>query len=206
MNQKILSLGFNVLLTLAVIGLYVIHFTSNHQPHKDISAKQAGDTTSLPVTAIAYINIDTLLEDYAYYHELRQSFERSQQKLEGQLQGKAEELQKKQGEFFEKAQKGLLTRTEQKDAETQLRAEEAELMKLREQLSMQLAEEEQVMQRKLVHDISEYLKSFNQQAGYQFIVSAGTGSNLLYTADSLNITAPVLKGLNEQYNQAKKKK
>jgi outer membrane protein len=90
--------------------------------------------------------------------------------------------------------------------EQQLMGEQQNLVRLRDNYSQQLSEEEQVLNRKLINDIVVYLKDYNKDGRYTYIMSNTFGGNLLYVPDSLNITKDVLKGINEQYAKNKKDK
>ena len=68
---------------------------------------------------------------------------------------------------------------------------------------MQLAEEEQVRNRRLINNIMEYLVEYNKDYNYQFIFSNSFGDNVLFANEQLDITSSVLEGLNEQYESEK---
>jgi outer membrane protein len=68
---------------------------------------------------------------------------------------------------------------------------------------MQLAEEEQVRNRRLINKIMVYLEEYNTDYNYQFIFSNSFGDNVLFANNKLDITKSVLTGLNEQYLQEK---
>ncbi|MBK8088780.1 MAG: OmpH family outer membrane protein [Chitinophagaceae bacterium] len=54
--------------------------------------------------------------------------------------------------------------------------------------------------------INDYLKEFNKSGQYNFIFSTQQGNPTLYFKDTaFNITPQVVKGLNEAYQQSKKK-
>ena len=95
-----------------------------------------------------------------------------------------------------------MTRREAAELEQQLMVEQQNLYTLRDELTMQLSEEEQVSNRKLIDNIMEFLKVYNQDKGYQFIFSNSFGDNVLFANESLDITYSVLEGINEEYRQA----
>jgi outer membrane protein len=73
---------------------------------------------------------------------------------------------------------------------------------------MQLAEEQQVAQRKVINALMEYLKSLEKTGtyNYQFILGTTFGGNILYANEGLDISDIVVKGLNEEYAKTKEKK
>jgi outer membrane protein len=89
--------------------------------------------------------------------------------------------------------------------EQQLTSEQQKLLQQRDQYSMQLQEEEQVMNRQILNSIMEYLGEFNKVKGYNYILGNSFGGNVLYADKTLDITQEVLTGLNAKYRAEKGK-
>lgn len=189
------------LLSVAIIVLYILHFTtlkkSDSNDTKSFSSVQSGN--------IVYINIDSLLNHYDMYFELRKQLTDKQKRMEAEFGSKSKSYEVRVADFQEKVQKGLVTRSRAQEMEQEIMIEQQNILKLRDQMTQELAEEEQVMNRQLMYEITEYLKEFNRDGRFQYIMSYAFGGNLLYVPDSLNITSDVLKGLNLNY-EAKNKK
>ena len=196
MNKK--HLIIESILAVALVVLYILHFTSGKSTVSSVAATSAG-TPIAHSGNIAYVYIDSLLNNYDSYHDMRASLAQKQKSMEAELTNKGRNYEKALGDYQEKAQKGLITRSEAQKLEQQLGAEQQNLVRLRDQLNQQLAEEEQVLNRRLINDIVVYLKEYNKDGRYNFIMSNTFGGSLLNSPDSLNITKDVLKGLNEQY-------
>ncbi|HPI46601.1 MAG TPA: OmpH family outer membrane protein, partial [Tenuifilaceae bacterium] len=92
------------------------------------------------------------------------------------------------------------TRSEAQQLQTTLANKEQELYRLRDEMRMQLAEEEQVKLRKIQNSITEFLKEYNEDKGYHIILSSTFGGPMLYGHPALDITNDVVKGLNEKYS------
>jgi len=197
--MKHLSLILNGVLFIAVGFLFFLHFSAG--PAKSESSDSPGTVVSAPVgdMTIVYVNIDTLLNNYDYFTDLQAQFSDRQAELEAQMNARTREYETNALDAQNKVQKGLVTRREAAELEQQLMLEQQNLYALRDELTMQLSEEEQVSNRKLIDNIMEYLKVYNQDKGYQFIFSNSFGDNVLFANESLDITYPVLKGINEQY-------
>ena len=199
--MKNLSLILNGVLFIAVGFLFYLHFSTGSD--RSGSSDSPGIVQSAPVgdMPIVYINIDTLLNNYDYFVDLQAQFSDRQAELEAQMNARTREYETTALDFQNKVQKGLVTRREAAELEQQLLAEQQNLYALRDELTMQLAEEEQVSNRKLIDNIMEFLKVYNQDKGYQFIFSNSFGDNVLFANESLDITYSVLVGINEQYRQ-----
>jgi outer membrane protein len=199
--MKNLSLILNGVLFIAVGFLFYLHFSSGSG--KSGSTDSPGIVQSVPAgdMPIVYINIDTLLNNYDFFADLQSQFSDRQAELEAQMSSRSRSYETNALDYQNKVQKGLVTRREAAELEQQLLQEQQSLLALRDELTMQLAEEEQVSNRKLIDNIMEYLKVYNQDKGYQFIFSNSFGDNVLFANESLDITYSVLGGINEQYRQ-----
>lgn len=201
--MKNLSLILNAVLIVAVGILFYLHFSSGQISDAGQAAAERVNTT-VPGMAIVYINIDTLLNNYAYFHDMQDEFEDKQSELEAELNLRSRQYEASAMDFQNKVQKGLVTRREAAELEQQLLQEQQALLQLRDDLTMQLAEEEQVRNRRLINKIMEYLEEYNKDYNYQFIFSNSFGDNVLFANNELDITRSVLTGINEQYLKEKK--
>ena len=200
--MKNLSLILNAVLIVAVGVLFYLHFSSSKSSDEGhISGGMALEQlTDMP---IVYINIDSLLNNYSYFHDMQEEFADRQSEMEAELNLRSRQYETSALDYQNKVQKGLVTRRDAAELEQQLLQEQQSLLQLRDQLSMQLAEEEQVRNRRLINNIMEYLVEYNKDYNYQFIFSNSFGDNVLFANEQLDITSSVLEGLNEQYESEK---
>jgi outer membrane protein len=61
------------------------------------------------------------------------------------------------------------------------------------------------MNRQVINTIMEYLKKNSSQLNYKYVLGTSFGGNILYANDSLDITKNIVSGLNENYQETKKK-
>lgn len=198
--MKKFTLIFNIVLALAVVALFVLHFTS--KSGKSTVASNGKTETSTELSAnftAAWVNVDTVLNSYDMYFDMRKELEVNSRKLEAELNAKSRTFEKEAIDFQDKVQKGLVTRSEAQQLQTTLANKEQELYRLRDEMRMQLAEEEQVKLRKIQNSITEFLKEYNENKGYHIILSSTFGGPMLYGHPALDITNEVVKGLNEKY-------
>lgn len=202
--MKKFSVILNVVLFLAIAVLYFLHFTDGKTSAKE-ELKPTMDKQVLSKVKIAYVNIDTLISNYQMYIDKRDDLLLKRDESEAELQTQGRRLEREIADFQDKIQKGLITRTKAQMMQQDLGKKEQEFYQLKENLAMQLAEEEQVMNRQIINAIIEYLKIYNKEGEYHYILSNSFGGQLLYTNTALNITQDVLEGLNEDYKQNKEK-
>jgi outer membrane protein len=202
--MKKLNLIIEIVLTIAVIVLFGLHFLGNKSASSStISANT--NVTNKTSGIIVYVNIDTVIHNYDLYADLRSKLSGKQQVIEAEMGNKSKNYQSGVLDYQNKVQKGLITRATAAEMEQQLTTEQQKLLQLRDQYSMQLQEEEQVMNRQILNSITEYLTEYNKVKGYNYILGNSFGGNVLYADKTLDITQDVLKGLNAKYRAEKEK-
>ncbi len=196
--MKNISLYLNIVLFIAVALLYIDRFSGNSgakEQNSQVSTGSNGD--------IVYINIDSLLNSYDLYNELKTSLIQEQQNLEASLNSKSKAYQRKAMEFQQKVEKRLVTQAQAEEMQQQLMNEQQSLLQLKDQLTMQLAEKEQTMNKQIFDRVTSYLKKYNKDGKHKIILGNTMGSNVLEADSNLDITNAALKGLNEDYQSTK---
>lgn len=204
--MKRLPLVLNVILLIAVAILYLLHFTT-HQGKTTSSGSLPGTVAEVKGSLkIAYINIDTLVSKYGLFKDNSAKLADKQKKMETELNDKTGKFQKNYMDFQNKINKGLVTTAEAQELQKNLTDEQQNLVKLRDQMSQEFAEQQQVMNRQMVNEIEKYLKEYTKDHPYHYIFSYSFGQSLLYANDSLEITQEVLNNLNQNYKEVSKTK
>lgn len=210
--SKYISLGFNVVLTVAVAVLYYLHFGSKSSSATTVVP--ASDSTGTPAViipeseikknGIVFVNTDTLLENYDFYNSSKKSLEARQKKAEASLNSAYNALQQEAMLFQKKAQEGQLTQEEGARKEQELMMKQQELMQNKEKQAGALMEEQQRLSEQLNKKLIDYVRRFSKDKSYTYVLGyTGLSSNILFKNDSLDITRPILNGLNEEYRAKK---
>ena len=199
--MKKVNLILNIVLVLAVAALYVLHFTGNSKTDKTEHTASAEDSR---ITAgsgdIVYINLDTLVNQYDMYNDLRTELESKVSAIENDLNKKGRALENDMKSFQEKMQKGLLTRSQMETMQNDLMARDQELRNLSQQKQMELAEEESVMYNRVMDAIRTYVDNYNKDKQFSLILTTTAATNSIISGDQgLNITTEVINGLNQEY-------
>jgi len=203
--MKRITLVANILLAIAVVGLFSSCKSKTDANQTKSTTESASNIQLSSTFSAAWVNIDTLLNNYDMYFDMRKELEESGRKLEAELNGKTRDFEKQAVDFQDKVQKGLVTRSQAQQIQQDLQGKEQELYRLRDDLRGQLAEEEQVKLRQIHQSITEYLATYNKEKGFHIILSSTFGGPLLYGHPALDITSEVIKGINEKYISEKKK-
>ncbi|MBC7390842.1 MAG: OmpH family outer membrane protein [Opitutaceae bacterium] len=207
---KNVSLIINCILIVAVGILYYLHFKP--APATATSTVEISDSTSGPAitipedqikkSGIVYVNTDTLLKYYDFYNSAKKNLENRQKKAESSLGASYNAIQSEVMEFQKKAQAGTLTQEEGARKEQELMAKQQQFLASKETQMGALVAEEQKLSEQLNKKVQEYVTRFCKGKDYQFVLGyTGMSSNVLFKNDSLDITQPILKGLNEEYRK-----
>ncbi|EKD31056.1 MAG: hypothetical protein ACD_77C00415G0008 [uncultured bacterium] len=200
--MKNVSLILTSVLAVAVIVLYVLFFTSKQG--SSISSQSEG--TVAPAGSIVYIQIDSLMNQYDMFNDLKSELESKAQVIQDELSKKGRAFERDYKDWEEKIQKGLVTRAQAETQQQQLAMRQQELQNLSQQKQLEMAEEERVLVNKVMDALHSYLKEYNQEKNFSVIINSSATMNTVLQADSsLNITTDVVAGLNDRYIKNKSK-
>ncbi len=182
----------NAVLAVAVVVLFYLQFNSAPAP-ASLPAAKPGEFR------IAYVKSDTLLKYYEFFKAEQAKFQAKESRLSKDVENREVSLQKDL-EAYRSAEANM-TRAEIYNAQAQLtkRGENLELFK--QSVSQSLMVDQDKFNKDLYSRISAFLKTYSEQNGFQLVVQYTTSSDVLYGAEPLDITKPVLDGLNEAYRQ-----
>ena len=203
--MKRVNLIINIVLVIAVGALFVLYFTGKKKSSPASTEEKLVENNNTGKGGMAYINIDTLMNNMDMFFDVRNKLVDKQKSSEAELNSRSKDFEKEATDFQEKVQKGLITRSRAQEIEQELYLEQQNLINLKDKLSMELAEEEQVMNRQLIYYITDYLKEFNKEKNYQFIISNSLAGPLLYASDKQDITNDVVEGINAKYAKEREK-
>jgi outer membrane protein len=202
--MKRLPLILNIVLAVAVVALYVLHFTGIGSPKKNSSFEglPAGSANG---GSIFFIQIDSVLSHFDMATDLTGELQSKFTSSQTEFENKQKAYQNDVNDYQYKAQRGLITRSEAQTAEQELYAKQQNLAKLQQDLTQDLQEKQAVMNRQVMNAIMEYLKENSSQLNYKYVLGTSFGGSVLYANDSLDITKNIITGLNKNYQETKKK-
>ena len=196
--MKNLSIGLNVLLLIAVIVLYILHFSGNSKS----TSNQGGTVTVNADAKIVYINMDTLLNNYTQSRELNEAFLKKLEANRTELNIKVKNFDREATEFRNKVENGgFMTRERAEQAQMDLMIKQQNLQKLQQEMTENAQREQMEINRKLYDAITNFLTEYNKAKGFQLILSTTLGGNVLFAQEGFDITNDVVNQLNEQYKK-----
>lgn len=177
----------NILLIPAVAYLYFRQFSST-----DAGIPISGQAAQ---SRIVFVNSDSLMDNYELFDAMRNSMESKRDSLDRVLTAKGNALEKEIADYQERGA-GMSAAERQLREEALMRKQQG-LMKERDDLLDALKEEEAALTDSIYTDLMDYLKDFNRNKGYDFILGYTRGGGILLANDSLEITRQVISGLNK---------
>jgi outer membrane protein len=193
------SILINSIFAVCIVALFILHFVD--KPKNEPFLVSSSDSTAVYVKLpIAYVNIDTLLQDYNYSKDLNETLMRKRENAQATLTQKARQLETEMAEFQRKYENNaFLSETSFKNQQQRLQKKQADLQKLEENLTQQLLEEQQSMNKVLRDTVYSFLARFNADKKYQLILSNTMNDNIMMSEPAYNITGDVVKALNKSY-------
>ncbi|NEW83825.1 MAG: OmpH family outer membrane protein [Mariniphaga sp.] len=184
----------NIVLALAVAGLYIIYFTGNKKD-KSTEADMAKGADK-PLT-IAYVKMDSMLFTYELAKKLNTEFASKREDFKKEYTEKRIKFERDAASFQEKVQRGgFLTEDRARQEQERLGAVQQEVQKLDYDLTQKLTEMQEQIKQQIVDSISSFLKSYNETKRYDVILNS---ASMLEGSPHYNITKEVTQGLNDRY-------
>lgn len=191
--MKNATLGFNVVIALAVAVLFYFQFSGKKSAVATDSASKAAPAGSF---RIAYFESDSIQNNFEYFKEIKRT-------LEVKDQANSKQLNELKTVFTNKYQD--LQRSAQSLSQAELANKQQELEQMQRTYQgkeQMMAQEMQDESFKKLQDVKKkietYLTEYNKDKGYAFIFSSAP--EFMYLKDTAyNITDDVVKGLNKLY-------
>jgi outer membrane protein len=197
--MKNISLILNAILFVAVGVLFVLQFSGKSPSSTNDSKKNAKKDSLLANVKedIAYINVDSLLNNYKFYEELESKLMDKQKMMEADLNRKMAAFEKEANEFQKKVQNNsFLSQESAQRQQEELQEKQQNLYKLRDDLSLELQKESQNLEMQLLDTVTNFIKVYNKDMKYRFILNS---ASFLYGNEGLDITDTITSLLNSRY-------
>ena len=152
---------------------------------------------------IAYVESDSLLNNYNLCKDLNEAMIKKQENVEVTLKEKMKSLDNEMRDFERKYQNHVFTPERAQQEQNRLIKKRQDLEALHQRLMGELQQESDKNNIQLRDSINAYLKEYNKTKGYNLIINNAGFNNLLYADPALNITQEVIDGLNKRYTPAK---
>lgn len=194
-----------VLSVLAIVFSLISTFKGKSGDTLTSNAKKTAKTIQSGDLKIAYIDTDTVLAKYDMAVEMQKALETKQQQAENTFKQQQASLEKDYKDYMTNGDK--LTLTQQKAKEQELQQRMQNLQQMPAKLQSDLQQEQVTQNKKLLDAVYAFVKDYNAKHDkYNIILSKSyVSSPTLYMDEGMDITDEIVKGLNEEYKEYKKK-
>ncbi len=195
--MKNISLILNAVLLVAVGVLFYLHFSGG-------SSQTSSSSTPGAIPSdikIAFIKSDSVLKYYDFFKANSDAFAAKQQKAQQSLQDRVAGLQNEAAQYQRNV--GSMTLSQVKAVEEDLTKKQQNLQLYERSLSQQLMDEQAKMNQELYDRITAFLKKYGAENNLHVVLKFDPTSDVLYGGDALDITKPVVDGLNAEYKNEK---
>ena len=201
MKEKI-HYAIEAALVVAVIILFVLHFSSGSKKPANISIADMDIENVSAIMPIACVDIDSLMSTYTYMLDVNERIARKYENSQAMLTEEARKFQVEQNEFQRKYETNSFLTKERAEAEYQrLLKKQETLQQLDAKLSQELDEERFSLQSALRQTIYTQVAEYNKDKGYQLIYGKAN-DNILFANEIYNITTEVIEFLNLKYAES----
>ena len=197
--MKNILLTINIILLVLVGYLYYLHFKNHGKVVQAI--KQSETIVNDGKSKVAYIDLDSLQNNYGYYQKLKEDFERKQSQANGEISAMQKKYQTRAMQLQQKAT--TMNQKEQEAAMQEMNKMQQGLQARKQNIDNELYNENSKMKEDILTRIQNFLKDYNKDGKYSYIFSYEPGF-MFYKDSTLNITPDVIVGLNKLDSSNKK--
>lgn len=193
---KCLHWVLTIVLILAVIALFILHFTRNN---KAVVLPEGQDHTGIILT----VNNDSILEYFELVALLKADLEAESDKYTKEMQGKYAAFQTKVQNYQINVQNQVLTQTQMQNAERDLAREQQDLQDLESRYTTILANKEASVQSEITDSIINATQRVNDRKyKADYVFATAKGSAIVCANPTFDITKEVIEELNSAYKKS----
>ncbi len=150
----------------------------------------------------AYVDTNKLLEEYTEAKDLDAKYKAKADEMGKELKLEAERFQADAAAFERNARANGEIWARQNSGPLQKRQQE--LQYAQQAILQRLQQESGVEMDTMVSSVKRFIKDYGKKNGYDYIYGTGEAVSILYAQDKYDITADIIKALNDKYKAGDK--
>lgn len=192
-------LVLNGVLLVAVAVLFYLHF-SDRKP-TTAATKTVVQNGAVPSGdfKIAYFEMDSVNNSFGLVKEVRDQLTKEESRLTNQLTQLQKKYNDRVTQFQSQSRQGL-SQIESEKMNREILQLQDEFANARQNMQQRLQDLSMRKTQEVKNKVEEYLKEYNSSKGFAYILAYEPGF-IFYRDSALNITADLVKGLNERYKK-----
>jgi outer membrane protein len=150
-----------------------------------------------------FINQDTLLSKYEYAKDVGKTIQDKGKAAQNDLGGRQQTFQQEVAQY--KRDAGTMPADQRQTTEQRLQREDHDLQEYQQNATAQFQNEQSTQAGKVYDKIADFVKGYSKEKGYKLVLMFSKANpTVLYGDPSLDVTADVIKRLNDAYAKEKK--
>ncbi len=194
---------FNGILLVLIGILFYLHFSSTpggKTQTAGVKGSSEGSANASEEFKIAYFEMDSLEASFSMVKDVKDELSRKEDAVTSELRRMEKNYQDKLGRY--QAQAATMTQVQSESATKDMMQMQQQMQNRKNALDQEYQDFYMRKMKEVKTKIEDYLKTYNAQKGYSYILAYEPG--LFYYRDSAyDITADLIKGLNDSYSSKK---
>lgn len=191
------GLILNIISVIGVIILFILYFTDKN--NSESSVKKISNEG----LKVGFVNSDSVMENYELVKNMKAALLKKQKAATENFTAQQSAFESQVLEYQKKVKANTISIEQAANTEKLLGQKQENLLALKEELTQNLADEEYKVNIMLQDSIINFLKRYNKNRNYDYILGYAKGGGILLAGDSLDLTKDVLYGLNKEYKEEK---
>jgi outer membrane protein len=173
------------------------------------SKNKSAETTAAPTPpsadkeAIVFINSDTLYTKYEYAKDITSRLEAKGKSAQNDIASRGQSFQREVAEYQRNQES--MSADQRQSTQARLQRTQESLQTYQQNATAEFQNAQATEQGKLYDKIADFAKAYAKEKGYKMVLTySKVNPTVLYGDASLDVTADVLKKLNDAYEKEKK--
>ena len=190
-------------LTKLTLGLLVAGSIAACNQNKTGDKAASSTGASAESGATVFINQDTLLAKYEYFKDMTKRLDDKNKAAQNDVGSRQQAIQREVAEYQRSA--NTMSADQRSSTEQRLSREGQDFQSYKQNAGAQLQSDVTAEQTKFFDKVSDFVKQYAKEKGYKLVLTYQKGNaTVLYGDASLDVTADVIKRLNDAYTKEKK--
>ena len=187
------------LLALLLTGVLFYVIYHKPQPAAVIVSSNKGNQPPGNNFRMAYFDTDSLEAHYQYFKDVLEQVKGRENEMNAELNSMEKGYQKKITEWQKNAK--TMTQTENEQAQQEYAQMQQNYQARKQSLQESLLKHNEDLKADIRKKIQDYLKEYNKDKGFNYIISYETNSFIYIRDTAFNITDDLVAGLNAAYKK-----
>jgi outer membrane protein len=199
MNIKTSIVAKSVLILSIAVGLAAC----NQNKSADKPAAATTTAATAEKAEIVFINQDSIVSQYEYIKDMDKRLDAKGKAAQSDVASRQQAIQREIAEY--QRNMGTMSAEQRAPIEQRLQRKGQEFQQYQQNAGAQVQNDQVNEQTKLYEKLVDFTKSYAKEKGYKMVLTFKKGDpTMLYGDPSLDVTADVIKKLNEAYTKDKK--